>query len=241
MYKDKYLKYKNKYLNLKKIQYGGECNPIHKDRNYNDLFTNKNIYESHFIPEMRIMLRGRCYLVTSLYDYHIKNKELKLMTKELTLMTNEQPNITELELGEIKNKYTIAIGKVFENIKAIPQDSDFYKDIKRRFKELMPYKFISINDQNAVVINNNLYLLFDGTIINSDQEVYFEQNEVLTLDIGAIVIIKKFNKLLIGIIIRVLENETFEVLIFHPSLLRNKDVFIKQESMKLKIDDIELL
>ena len=233
MYKDKYLKYKNKYLNLKKIQYGGECNPIHEDRNYDDLFTYENIYKSHFIPEMRIMLRGRCYLITSLYDYHItKNNE--------RLATRQEPNITELELGEIKNKYRIAIEKSFENIKAIPQDSDFYKDIKRRFKELMPYKFISINDQNAVVINNNLYLLFDGTIINSDEEVYFEQNEVLTLDIGAIVIIKKFKKLLIGIIIRVLENETFEVLIFHP-LLRNEDVFIKQEHMTLKIDDIELL
>ena len=233
MYKDKYLKYKNKYLNLKKIQYGGECNPIHEDRNYDDLFTYENIYESHFIPEMRIMLRGRCYLITSLYDYHIKNKQL-------TLMTRQEPNITEFELKEISLRYTIAIEKSFENIKAI-QDSDFYKDIKRRFKELMPYKFISINDQNAVVINNNLYLLFDGTLIkDNDIEISFSRDEVLTLDIGAIVIIKKFNKLLIGIIIRVLENGTFEVLIFHP-LLRNQEDSILQKSIIFKMEDIELL
>ena len=84
----------------KKKQYGGECNPIHEDRNYDDLFTYENIYESHFIPEMRIMLRGRCYLITSLYDYHITQNNERLATRQ-------EPNITELELGEIKNKYTI--------------------------------------------------------------------------------------------------------------------------------------
>jgi len=155
-------------------------------------------------------------------------------------MTREEPNITESELQEISLRYTVAIEKSFENIKAI-QDSDFYKDIKRRFKELMPYKFISINNQNAVVVNNNLYLLFDGTLIkDNDIEVSFSRDEVLTLDIGAIVIIKKFKKLLIGIIIRVLKNRTFEVLIFHP-LLRNKENSILQKSIIFNMEDIELL
>ena len=155
-------------------------------------------------------------------------------------MTNEEPNITEDELKEISLKYTIAIEKLFENIKLI-QDSAFYKEIKERFKALMPYKFILINDQNAVVINNNLYLLFDGTFINdNDIEVSLPRDEVLILDIGAIVIIKKFNQVLIGIIIKVLENETFEVLIFHP-LLRNKESFIVQKPNIFNMKDIELL
>jgi hypothetical protein len=57
MYKIKYLKYKNKYLNLLK-QIGGGCdNSFRKNTNMNQKSTNMN----------RLIINGYCYLVKDIF------------------------------------------------------------------------------------------------------------------------------------------------------------------------------
>jgi hypothetical protein len=75
MYKIKYLKYKNKYLNLKN-QLGGECEcppdasgnlPKMTDRDFITL-NELGSYE----PSQRITINGKCYFVDGLYDWVIR-------------------------------------------------------------------------------------------------------------------------------------------------------------------------
>jgi hypothetical protein len=67
--KQKYLKYKSKYLALKK-QIGGECNPIPTE-NYKDPINLENLLDRP--PEHRITVNGKCYDIRDIYKWIFKS------------------------------------------------------------------------------------------------------------------------------------------------------------------------
>ena len=78
MYKIKYLKYKNKYLNLKN-QLGGECDPL---PNMNDL---ESISHEEYItrgPNDRITIANVCYFVEELFEWVVRRKNNILPHRE---------------------------------------------------------------------------------------------------------------------------------------------------------------
>ena len=65
--KQKYFKYKNKYLVLKN-QLGGECDPK-PTKDYQDLFRNENLLD--FPPDNRITVNSQCYNIIDIYKWVI--------------------------------------------------------------------------------------------------------------------------------------------------------------------------
>ena len=78
MYKIKYLKYKNKYLNLKN-QLGGECNPL---PDMNDLESIS--YEEYITrnPDERITIANVCYFVEEIFEWVVRRKNNILPHRE---------------------------------------------------------------------------------------------------------------------------------------------------------------
>ena len=70
--KQKYLKYKNKYLVLKN-QLGGECNPK-PTKDYEDLFRFSNLLD--LPPDNRITVNTPCYNIRDIYKYVIEEGKL---------------------------------------------------------------------------------------------------------------------------------------------------------------------
>ena len=77
LYKQKYIKYKFKYNEMKKqmnTQLGGECNdkdgnPTIPDEDYQDPIQLSNLHE--FKPNERITVNGNCYNINDIYKYII--------------------------------------------------------------------------------------------------------------------------------------------------------------------------
>jgi len=63
----KYLKYRYKYLELKK-QIGGECNPVPPNNYVDPIFFNSL---SNLLPNRRITINGHCYDIEDIYKWAI--------------------------------------------------------------------------------------------------------------------------------------------------------------------------
>ena len=87
-YEKKYLKYKNKYLTLKK-QLGGECNPIPGPEDI-DVVTQENLLS--YNPDERITIQGKCYNVKGLYEWIIgqKNNSIPDTRQQITYVERQQ-------------------------------------------------------------------------------------------------------------------------------------------------------
>ena len=92
MYKIKYLKYKNKYLNLKN-QLGGECDPDSSgnlpDMKDLDPITLEEL--GSYEPSQRITINGKCYFVDGLYEWVIRlNKNNTPYDRKLISLADRQ-------------------------------------------------------------------------------------------------------------------------------------------------------
>lgn len=109
---NKYIKYKSKYLKLKK-QLGGECDPV-PEQDYKDPVYHSNLL--NLLPEYRITINGRCYDVRDLHDWVIKRKQPldplknKVSDKDITRINDAFNNIP-LTLEQIQE----IINKIYDN------------------------------------------------------------------------------------------------------------------------------
>ena len=69
-FQTKYLKYKQKYLQLKKNLKGGECDPVPDLKDIENISMEE--YDSRS-PDHRITLNNKCYFVEELYKSMLYN------------------------------------------------------------------------------------------------------------------------------------------------------------------------
>jgi len=225
-YYDKYLKYKNKYLQLKK-QKGGECNvePLDEEDRV-DVISYENLFSPDVHDTMRITMRGRCYNIISLYDWHI--------IRENRSLPGYYGDLTDNEIKLIKYNYGLAISYLFtfyildrnRRLPGMIEDLSEVKlqGIKENFKNFKNYKYCSFTSNGkryyGLSINRKKIIPFDNIYQEIPYRECVELPNVISLNRGAIVILRNrdldYVNNSLGVIVEDLDiNNKYSVLILN--------------------------
>jgi hypothetical protein len=247
MYKDKYLKYKNKYLNLKKIQKGGECDvePLAPEDRV-DILSYEDLFSADVNELMRFTMRGRCFNIVSLYDWHIIGRNRSL--------AGYYSDLNNSELRSIRIQYGTAIAYLLQfyildrnrRLPGMNEDLPEHKlqDIKDRFKKFKSYTFCTFESNrrryNGLSINHNKIIPFNDIYHVIPYRECVELPNVTILDVGAVVILRNIQdpnlnyvNNSIGVIVKNIDiNNKYSIIIL-PTIFWIYDRYVREHGVKL--------
>ena len=197
MYKNKYLKYKSKYLQLLK-QLGGDCDkPPNNDET--DYITNKPL--TNYKPEHTITIGDKCWTIKSAFLYYILQNNAKIFGTNVDLFLDDK-------------------SKIITNFKLKFYKLYFYTPLNSRNNILA----VKINDLTFIPFDDFYQeILIDQTINKRLKEVDIWTRGLFTtmLSQGSLVIIRNLLSFTeinnsLGIIVKVLSDDKYEILLLYP-------------------------
>lgn len=156
MYKIKYLKYKNKYLQLKK-QLGGECDPL-PDLGEEEYITREE-YNTRG-PNNRITINGRCYFVNELFDWIIRYNHNKDPLRSIVSTDDKLRLIDAYNILYPATPHTTGIPAYVEKL---IHDGDWSTS---PIQLLRSYTTINDNDESILQIYTNVSEINDNEFEN---------------------------------------------------------------------------
>jgi hypothetical protein len=202
MYKNKYLKYKSKYLQLLK-QLGGECATEEQKKDI-DPITDRPL--TNYKAEHRITIENKCWMIKSAFLYYILQNNPKISSTDIDVSIENK--------SKIKNEFRSNFFKLY-----------FYTPLDSR-KEILA---VEINDLSIIPFDD----FYQEININENIQKRLREVDEWTKGVvktmlaqGSLVIIRNLKSLTkinnsLGIIVKVLEGDKYEILLLYPDEIIN--------------------
>jgi hypothetical protein len=214
-YKNKYIKYKEKYINLKNIMVGGECtdisgNPILPSKNYKDYFNLDNLLE--YEPDERITLNGNCYHIDDIYKWVITQHN------DIDPLRNPIVPIDRQRIVDLKNYHKV-LGDVRQNG--------------------LRLRFAPVNLQNdpeivmSAVRQNGLALKFASDDLKNDPKIVMTAVKQYGMSLGFTFNLKKNRE----IVLEAVKQNGMSLQYASPNLKDDREIVleaVKQNGMAIK-------
>ena len=198
MYKNKYLKYKSKYLHLLK-QLGGDCDK-QPNKDEIDYITTRHLI--NYKPEHRITIGDKCWTIKSAFLYYILQNNTKILGTDI--------DVSGMNKYNIKHNFKIYFYKLY-----------FYTPLNSREKILA----VKINDFSIIPFDD----FYQEISINErliEVDMWTKALVITMLSQGSLVIIRNLSSFIeinnsLGIIVKVLPDNKYNILLLYPDDLVN--------------------